>query len=346
MTASTEDIEFAESPEADRLYAESIVVDGLGPIFWYQPDFAEYLRRVVASGITAFNHTMAIPYDFRPDGMSELRAKLDDWERASDEFQDLLLIVRTVDDIGRAKAEGKVGVIFGLQNLGLIDEDLERLRTLHDWGIRIIGLTYQGQNQIGCGSGVPTDTGLTALGREAVGAMNELGLLVCLSHVGERTSMDAIEASTKPVVFSHINSRSLAPTSKNISDAEIEAIGNNGGAIGIASWSPNVSTKPRPGVKQFFEHVRYVADRIGIDKVGVGMDLAEGLPAERLQLLQENFPEISNAPFDEMYVPGLDTTESWPNVARGLEKEGYEPDEIRGVLGENFVRVFSEVWAS
>lgn len=331
-------------PNLSRLFADSIVIDGLGPIFWYQDEFEPYLDRVVASGVTAFNHTMAVPYDFRPDTIEDLKAEIDRWEGYADRFSDRLMIIRSTADIHEAKRTGRTGVIYGLQNLQLLEGDLAALERLRAMDILIAGLTYQGPNELGCGSGVPEDTGLTAFGRDVVVAMNELGMLVCVSHVGERTALDAIEASSKPVAFTHINARCLASTVKNISDEEILAVGKKGGVIGIASWSPNVSTEPRPGLPEFLAHVQHVGGLISPEQTGIGLDLAEGLPPERLALIKKNFPENSETTWEDMYVPAVGTVEKWPVLATELGRIGYTPEQIRHILGGSFLRVFDAVW--
>jgi membrane dipeptidase len=333
------------SPVAiERLYREAIVVDGLGPIFWYQDDFDSYVDKVLASGVTAFNHTCAIPYDFSPDSIDELARKLDTWEQAAERLSDRLTVARTVEDIERAKADGKVAVIFGIQNMGLVGNDASNVARLHALGVRIAGLTYQHANSVGGACGDEIDSGLTPLGREVVAALNEEGILICVSHVGERTSLEAIEASQKPVVFSHINVRNLANVPKNASDAQIDAIAGSGGVIGIAAWSPTVSETPNPHLDQFLAHISYIVDRVGIDHAAIGLDLSDGLPKERLELLKSKFSKISDAPWEYMYVEELSTVEKWPTVATGLASLGYGESDMVNVLGANFMRVFRQVW--
>jgi len=333
------------SPDAARqIYREAIVIDGLGPIFWYQEDFDAYLDRVVASGVTAFNHTCSIPYDFNPDSIDELARKLENWENAAARHPDKLSVARTVEDIEQAKEAGKVAVIFGIQNLGLVGDDAGNVRRLHDLGVRIAGLTYQAGNSVGGSNGDPVDEGLTALGREVVAAMNEVGILICASHAGERTALEAIEESRDPVVYSHINVRNLRNVPKNVPDENIDAIARSGGVIGIAAWSATVSETPNPHLDQFLAHIEYVVDRIGVDHAAIGLDLSDGLPKERLELLKANFSKISDTPWEHMYVEELSDVDKWPTVADGLASLGYGETDIVKILGTNFMRVFKQVW--
>ena len=341
-----------EPEKAREIYDTSVHIDGLGPIFWYQPDFEVFLNKVVESGITAFNHTMVTPYDHRPASLEDLMQEIALWEKRSEIFSDRMTIARTVHDILDAKRTGRVAVIFGLQNAALIGSNPDLLRILHRVGVRIIGLTYQYSNLVAGGNAEPTDGGLTSLGREVVAAMNELGLLICLSHVGIESSQEVMEISHDPVVFSHGNVRKLSDHPRNLTDAQIDALGTTDGAIGVGAWCSLVSTDPQKvTLDQFLNHVDYLVERIGHQRVGLGIDLAEGLPVTarpmstepQLRVLIGTY-ELGKHPSEDRYPPELDSVTKRPALGGYLAQRGYREEEIQSILGGSFLRVFRRVW--
>lgn len=341
-----------ELEQARAIYDDAVVIDGLGPIFWYQPDFESYLNQVVESGVTAFNHTMVTPYDHRPASLDDLMQEIALWEKRCELYPDRLMMARSVDDILEAKRAGRVAVIMGLQNASLIGSNPELLRILHRVGVRIIGLTYQYSNLLAGGNAEPTDGGLTTLGREVVAAMNELGLQICLSHVGIKSCFEVMELSRDPVVFSHGNVRALSDHPRNLTDEQIDALAATDGLIGVGAWCSLVSTDPaKVTLEQFLKHIDYLVERIGSERVGLGIDLAEGLPVTsrpmsaeaKLRVLIGTY-ELGKHPPDHRYPPELDAVRKRPQLGGYLSQHGYVEDEIRSILGGSFLRVFRRVW--
>lgn len=343
-----------EREQARAVYDASVVVDGLGPIFWYQRDFETFLNQVVEAGITAFNHTMVTPYDHRPASLEDLMQEIALWEKRSEQYADKMTIARTVDDILDAKKTGRVAVIFGLQNASPIGTNPDLVRILHRVGVRIIGLTYQYSNLVAGGNAEPTDGGLTSLGREVVAAMNELGILICLSHVGIDSSLEVMELSQVPVVISHGNVRKLSDHPRNLTDEQIDALAATDGTIGVGAWCSLVSTDPQNvTLDQFLNHVDYLVDRIGVEHVGTGIDLAEGLPVTARAMSTEpklrvliGTLELGKFPDEHRYPPELDSVTKRPALGGYLARRGYGEAEIQSILGGSFLRVFRQVWRS
>ncbi len=182
------------------LHKESIIIDALEISNWSRQVF-DNMRK---GGLTAVNATVAVLENF-----IKTMENIAWWHRALEKNGDLICRVRSVADIKKAKVAGKTGIILGFQNLSPIEDDLGRLAIFHTLGVRVIQLTYMEANYAGQGCLERIDAGLTRFGLEAVEEMNRLGILVDLSHVGYRSTMETIEASKKPVAFTHANPKSI-----------------------------------------------------------------------------------------------------------------------------------------
>jgi membrane dipeptidase len=250
-----------------------------------------------------------------------------------------LIHVLAVDDIYRAKREGKLGVGFHFQNSRPVEHDLGLLVTLHRLGLRVMQLTYNEKNQVGDGATERTDAGLSKFGIKMVEEMNRLGIVVDCSHVGYRTTMDAMEVSKVPVVFSHSNAHGVFASKRNIKDDQIKALARSGGVIGMNGFPGFVSRdsfvdKTRgPSLAQLLDHVDYIAKLVGTDHIGV----AEGY--RRYGYETDTYPE---PPWH--YPSGIDDISLLPNFTKGLLARGYSGPDVRKILGENFIRVFKQAW--
>jgi membrane dipeptidase len=325
---------------------QRIVIDGsIAPLV----DEA-YIARLVASGVTAVNWTVCSPWNPFVEVIAEIAAGLE----LIDAHPDELLLVRTTADIHAARETGRVGMIFGPQNAPPADVGPHGFRILHELGVRIIQLTYNERNAYGDGAAEPANAGITAAGRWAIGEMNRLGIVVDVSHCGDRTTLEAIDASARPVLVTHANSRTLHPSPRNKTDEHLRALAARGGVIGITLWSPMLRFDRRPTIDDFVAHLTYVADLVGIEHVGIGSDHSDGIPQDEWEGdfgSAGRYPTITG-PAGAWYgyhsrfaERGSNVTE-FPSVIEAIDRLGLSDDEQRGVLGGNFLRVFREVWGS
>lgn len=258
--------------------------------------------------------------------------------------QNKISMATTVEDIKRAKEEGKVALVRGFQNATPIEYDLDLLTVFHRLGVRVIGLMYNERNLLGDGCEEKTDCGLSKFGTQAVEEMNKLGILIDLSHVGYRSSMDAMETSKDPVIFSHSNARALSDHYRNITDEQIKALAEKDGVMGIAVFTPLVG-KINSNIENYLDHIDYVVKLVGVDHVGIGLDFIEGLTREEFEALKSR-PELA------LLLRGLEletvsiirSITEFTNITRGLVARGYSDEEIQKILGGNFLRVFEKVW--
>ncbi len=324
-----------------RLYDEAIVVDALNVSNWESPAVFKSLH---AGGVTAINATSAIWENYR-EGMDNIAA----WLRRFKAYRDILTQVKTVQDIHRAKADHRVGIILGWQNASPIENDLDRLALFYELGVRIIQITYNERNLIGNGCYDRRDEGLSNFGVDAIREMNRLGILIDLSHVGDRTTLDAAEVSEKPVACTHANARAFFDHVRNKTDEALKLITEKGGMIGanaFPSFFPNTFDTT---LQEYVDAIGDLVERVGIDHVGIGTDYTQDQPAAFFDwLFAQQGTRYQERPLgypDPLIHPkGMETPDKFVNIAGELLGRGYSEADVAKILGGNWLRIFGEVW--
>jgi membrane dipeptidase len=264
--------------------------------------------------------------------------------------QKMVILGRNVEDIRRAHKDGLIAFIPSIEGAAEIENDLERIDVLHGLGVRMLGLVYSESNAIGSGLAEKNDAGLTDFGYEVVERMNKIGMAIDIAHVGDQTSLDAIEASKVPVFISHAGARSLWPAKRMKSDEVLEALANKKGVIGIEASPHTTLTEKHKShsLESVMEHFQYVEKRFGIDYVTFGPDTMFG---DHVGLHHVFTSELSmskdqaDIPFEEVpYVNGLENPGEFFNIIRWLVKHGYSDSEIEKAVGGNTLRVLEKVW--
>ncbi|AGP61298.1 dipeptidase [Streptomyces rapamycinicus] len=266
--------------------------------------------------------------------------------------QDYVTRAESVDDIRRAHAEDRLAVVAGLEGAALIENEVDRLDVLYGLGIRQMGIAYSDANSLGSGLREKSDGGLTAFGRRAVRRMNQLGIAIDLSHAGDLTALDVIEASEKPVLITHAGARGLWDTPRMKPDEVIRACAESGGMIGIEA-APHTTVSPdhrRHTIESVMDHFRYCVDLVGIKHVGFGPDTFFGDHMGLHHAMSEKLgvaDAITSGPrFEPVeHVAGLENPgECFRNITRWLVKHGYSDAEIAAVIGGNALRVLDKIW--
>ncbi len=326
---------------ANPVYDESVVIDGLNVSNWESPRVYESLQ---SGGIAAINATIAVfeKYDEEMDRIAW-------WLRRLRENEDTLQQVTRARDITDAKAGGKTGVIFGWQNASPIENDLDRLEVFHRLGVRIVQLTYNERNLLGNGCWERTDDGLSNFGVDAVREMNRLGILIDLSHVGDRTTLEAIEVSEQPVAFTHANARSFLDHPRNKTDEALKLVAEKGGVIGANAFPPFLPNGFQATIQDYVDAIDDLVERVGIDHVGIGTDYTQEQPKEFLDVLMsfqgKRFnPRRLDYPDTVVHPTDMETPDKLSNVASELLSRGYRKEDVAKILGGNFLRLFRQVW--
>ncbi len=275
------------------------------------------------------------------------------WHGQFTRHSDRLMHVKSSGDILEARRSGRLGVMLGFQNATHLGRDLQNVEFFYNLGIRQIQLTYNTVNSLGAGCAARNDVGLTHFGVQVVKKMNELGMIVDLSHTGKRTGLDTIELSPVPVLFTHSNCRALCDNPRCKDDEQIKTLAARGGVMGITTVNFFVSKKDRSTAEDFFRHIDHVADLVGIDHVGIGSDsLIAGwrsaMPNEEaFWAAHEDFLGIDFQPEVDVrwppFIEELDVPEKMYIIADGLQKRGYTSADIEKVMGLNMMRVYREV---
>jgi membrane dipeptidase len=252
--------------------------------------------------------------------------------------------VETVDDIREAKRDGKLGVIFGVQNSTWIEQERERIRILYKLGLRTLQLTYMERNWVGDGCLEPENRGLTNFGMQVVRECNRLGIVVDCSHVGIRTTLDAAKCSQHPVVISHTAVRAITDNPRCVTDEQMKAVAGNGGTIGITTYSPFIRADRPPTLDDYLDHFDYAIDLVGEDHVTFATDWFDGKTKVNWAT-PWYYPEVTQGKtYDGLGLVDFQSRAELVNVVRRMLQRGYSPSRIGKLLGGNFMRVLTTVW--
>lgn len=333
---------YEQTNDINKLYDKAVVIDGLLiPRGWDEASF----NALEKSGYTGFNASL-------PSRNLEIALKaMTDWKQRIEKNNDRLLHALTAEDFVRAKKENKTGVMFGFQNATMIENSVDNLDVLYEAGTRWIQLTYNQRNLIGDGCTERTNVGLSDFGIEVVNRMNELGIIVDLSHCGAKTTMEGIQFSKVGATINHSMCEALYPKHPRAkTDEQIRAMAKKGGVMGIICLGYMIG--PDPGgettLETYIDHVDHAVKIAGIDHVGLAADYPiQGLEANGATMENWYVPRLTR--FKPSYqvrwppwIPELETTDRYKYVAHALDKRGYRGDEIEKILGGNWLRYFRE----
>ncbi len=334
----------AERP-GETARQEEVWIDALGGL-WFGPEGLDEIER---SGLTMIETTLGAP-GAPPFGYEQAVQDIARWQGDFHRHADRVVHVRRSADILEAKRTGKIAVMIGFQNATHLKRDLANVEFFYNLGIRQMQLTYNSLNALGAGCTERVDVGLSDFGVQVVEKMNELGMLVDVSHTGVRSTMDAIDVSSTPIVFSHTNCRALCDNPRCKTDEQIRALAARGGVMGVTTVNFFVSKKPRSTLDDYIDHIVYVADLVGVDHVGIGSDSTIGgwraaFPTEQefwdfhAQFHFKPEVDVRWPPFIEE----IDRPEKMHIIAERLEQRGFSGAEVAQIMGGNFMRVYEQI---
>lgn len=320
----------------NKLHKDATIIDGLIIAKWDRSIF-EDMRR---GGLTAANCTVSVW-----EGFTDTVANIADMKKLIRDNSDLVTLVRSTADIQAAKDNNKTGIILGFQNAQAFEDNLGYIEAFADMGVRVVQICYNTQNLVGTGC-YERDGGLSGFGRETIAEMNRVGIMVDLSHVGGKTSEEAILASSKPVCYSHCLPAGLKEHPRNKTDEQLRFIADRGGFIGVTMFPPFLKRGIESTVTDYVEAIDYVINLAGEDCVGVGTDFTQGYDKGFFDWITHDkgrYRQLTE--FGAIQNPvGIRTIGEFPNLTQAMQKAGWTESRITKVMGANWVRVFNEVW--
>jgi membrane dipeptidase len=326
------------------LHGESVVIDAVCPLVMDDPGYLDWYRE---GGVTALAPTVG--------GWESARTtlnRLSAWQRLLRERNDLVL-VRQARDIEFAKQSGRLGIYLHFQGTDPIENNLDFVDLYKALGVAVVQLTYNVRNRVGDGCEEKTDAGLSRFGVKLIERLNQARVIVDCTHTGLRTSLQAIECSTAPVILSHSNVASVHPSARNVSNELLDAIAQSGGVVGVVGFPAMVADTTSPSLDQFIAHIDAIVQRVGIQHVGLGIDYYRGQAGiasdeEAMQgynqFVHAGLWGAAYPPPPHRYPAGIETPRSLPNLTRRLLERGYREADVHQILGGNWLRVMRSVW--
>ncbi|MBV9136402.1 MAG: dipeptidase [Hyphomicrobiales bacterium] len=320
-----------------------MLIDGLQCGFYNRAVFEE-LRQ---GGFTCVTPTLGFW-----EGALESLDALGQWRDLARECADIVLIARSTADIRKAHETRRLALLLGYQNTNCLEDRIRYVELFAELGIKVMQLTYNNQNELGGSCYEEVDSGLSRFGREVVGEMNRVGILIDLSHVGEKTTLDTIEFSQKPVAVTHANAASLFPHRRNKSDSLIKALSQKGGIIGCVTYRNLTPLAACDRIDSWCEMVARTVDIAGIDHVGIGTDLIHNGDRAYLDWMRMgrwsrsvNYGAGSAASADPVSDPRwLTRPADLSKVSDGLKRVGFSEEECEKITAGNWLRVYGEVF--
>jgi len=331
--------------DAAKLHDDALVIDMTCPLS-RDPAYVAWFRE---GGVTAHAPTIRGFSGGAEIGFAEIGL----WRRYV-RGRDDTLIVESAADLRAAHAAGKMGLILHSQGTSLIEDKLDLIDAAAAAGLRVMQLCYNTKNLVGDGAGERTDSCLSDFGVQVVRRLNAVRLAVDCAHTGHRTAMDAVAHSDAPVIISHANAKAVHDNLRNVEDELIKAIAGSGGVIGTVGFPAFLTWDGQPSLDSFIDDIAYKADLVGIEHTGLGIDYYLGQwPVEDDARAQARYEQMladglwrpeQYPPPPYKYPEGIETPRTLPRLTARMAERGFAEDDIRKVLGLNWLRVLGEIW--
>ena len=317
------------------------IIDGLQYANWSEKIF----RQMREGGVDAAHVTIVYHETFRETVLNIAR-----WNRWFERLPELIVQARTAADIIAARETGRTAIIFGAQNPSVIEDDIGLVEVLHTLGLRFMQLTYNNQSLLATGCYEAEDTGLTRMGREVVAEMNRVGMVIDMSHSAERSTLQAIEYSSRPIAITHANPASWHPARRNKSDTVLRALARSGGMLGFSVYPHHLQCGSGCTLANFCEMVARTADLMGVERLGIGTDLCQDQPDSVVEWMRSgrwtksvDYGEGSaDAPGFPPMQPWFQDNRSFNQVAQGLSAVGMGQADVGAIMGGNWLRFYND----
>lgn len=325
--------------------AKPVLIDNL-QYANFSPKVFEQMR---AGGVDAVHVTIAYHESFR-----EMILNLERWNRWFEVHGDLIFKGTTAADVRLAQETGRTAIFFGFQNPSPIEDDIGLVEICHQLGIRFMQLTYNNQSLLATGCYEDDDTGLTRMGKQVVAEMNRVGMVIDMSHSADRSTLEAIEYSTRPIAITHANPDWWHPALRNKSDEVLRALTDEGGMLGFSIYPHHLAGGTNCTLDSFCQMIAEAASRYGAENLGIGTDLCQDQPDSIVEWMRVgrwsktiDYGEgsVSNAGFPAMPT-WFNDNRDFGNVSKGLIAVGLSQNEVAGVMGDNWLRFYETNFGS
>ncbi len=316
-------------------------IDNLQYANWSEKIF----RQMRAGCVDAIHVTIAYHENFR-----ETVQNIEAWNRWFEQFPDLIFMGRTGADVRLARETGRTAIFFGFQNPSPIEDDIGLIEICHTLGARFMQLSYNNQSLLATGCYEAEDPGITRFGRQAIAEMNRVGLVIDMSHSADRSTLEAIELSTRPIAITHANPHWWHAALRNKSDEVIRALTDKGGMLGFSLYPHHLKDGTKCSLESFCEMIAESARLYGAQNLGLGSDLCQDQP-DRIVTWMRNGRWSKEVDFGEgsATAPGFPDMPDWfqdnrhfDNIQAGLAQAGLSETEVAGIMGDNWLRFYDQ----
>jgi len=318
---------------------QSLFIDALQYNNWSE----EVFQQINWGGISAIHVTICYHEDFQ-----EMVQNVIDWNRRFEDYSALIFQGRTASDVLKARKEGRTAIFFGFQNCSPIEDNIGLVEVCHQLGVRFMQLTYNNQSLLGTGCYEENDPGITRMGKQVIKEMNRVGLVVDMSHSAERSTLEAIEISERPIAITHANPTFWHPALRNKSDDVLKALGESGGMLGFSVYPHHLKDGSNCTLESFCTMIADTADLMGINSIGIGTDLCQNQPDSVVEWMR-NGTWTNDRDYGEgsASFAGFPDQPEWfrdnrdfVNIASGLLSKGFSNEDVELVMGKNWLNFF------
>ncbi len=311
--------------------------------------YANYSRRIFeemrAGSVDAVHVTIAYHERFR-----EMVRNLERWNRLFEDHADLIFKGTCAADVARAQESGRTAIFFGLQTPSPIEDDIGLVEICHQLGVRFMQLSYNNQSLLATGCYEAEDPGLTRMGREVVAEMNRVGMVIDMSHSAERSTLEAIDLSTRPVAITHANPSWWHAAQRNKSDTVLRALTEAGGMLGFSIYPHHLKGGSSCALGQFCAMIAEAAGRYGPENLGLGTDLCQDQPDSVVEWMRVGrWTKRIDYGEGSASAPGFPPMPAWfsgnrdfGNIREGLRAQGFSTEDVDGIMGGNWHRFFAQ----
>ncbi len=310
-----------------------MIIDALQYSNWSRPIF-EQMRE---GGLDCVHVTIA----YHENCVETIR-NIAKWNQLFEQHGDLITLVGSSSEVVAAREAGKTGVMFGFQNCSPIEDDYSLVEVFHTLGVRFMQLSYNNQSLLASGCHEYQDNGITRFGKQVIREMNRVGMVVDMSHSGERSTLETIDYSSRPIAITHANPASFEPVVRNKSDETLKALASSDGMLGFSLYPHHLKNGSKCLLKDFCNMVASTAELIGVDHLGIGSDLCQHQPDWVLDWMRNGrWNKDSNNEAAWVSQPDwFDNCTDYGNIAEGLVQAGFSNEEVAKIMGGNWLDFF------